>query len=207
MTNKERYKQAFSALHTSGQISLEVDDMVKIHKKHKTNAAIAAALALAVIVGGSGTAYAADIGGIQEKVSLWLYGTVTEVEVAENADGGYTFTYEQDGEVKEMGVGGVSMDALGNETWVSADELAEEMNQWAEIEADEDGRVWCYYYDQKIDITDLFDEDGICRVILSHNGELSYLKVTKGEYGGYPYRQSGEPEDAKESYLYLEVED
>ena len=35
MTNRERYKQAFSALQTSGKISLEVEDMAKLQKKHK----------------------------------------------------------------------------------------------------------------------------------------------------------------------------
>ena len=39
MTNRERYKQAFSALQTSGKISLEVEDMAKLQKKHKKNIA------------------------------------------------------------------------------------------------------------------------------------------------------------------------
>ena len=51
MTNRERYKQAFSALHPSGRLSLEVEEMAHIQKKHKTNMAIAAAIACAVIIG------------------------------------------------------------------------------------------------------------------------------------------------------------
>ena len=55
MTNRERYKQAFSALQTSGKISLEVEDMAKLQKKHKKNIAAAAAVACAAFIGVSGT--------------------------------------------------------------------------------------------------------------------------------------------------------
>lgn len=200
MNNKERYKQAFSALHPSVQLSLEAEKMVKIQKKHKINMAIAAAIICIVIIGGSGTAYAADIGGIREKISMWLYGAQTEVNVTDNGDGGYTFIYEHDGEIKEMGAGGISIDENGNETWLSADELAEDMSQHADVVADETGKVWVYYYDQQIDITDRFDQDGICRIMLSHDGATSYLKVIRKEDGSYHYSQSGEPEDDKELY-------
>lgn len=65
MTNKERYKQVFSTLHSSGQFTLEVEEMKQIQKKHRKNMAVAAAVACAVVIGAGGTAYAADIGGIQ----------------------------------------------------------------------------------------------------------------------------------------------
>lgn len=35
MTNKERYQQAFSALPSSRQLHLEVEEMAQIQKKHK----------------------------------------------------------------------------------------------------------------------------------------------------------------------------
>lgn len=201
MNNKERYKQAFSALRPSNQLSLEAEEMAKIQKKHKINMAIAAAIIGIVIIGGSGTAYAADIGGIREKISMWLYGSEKDVMVTDNGDGGYTFTYEQDGEIKEMGAGGVSIDDNGNETWLSADELAADMNEHADVFADDNGKVWVYYYDQQIDITDQFDQDGICRIKLSHDGVISYLKVIRDEDGSYPYSQRNEPEDNAEWYL------
>lgn len=93
MTNKERYKQAFSALRPSRQISLEVEEMARIEKKHRTNMAVAAAIACAVILGGSGTVYAADIGGIRQKLSMWIHGTQTDVMVTDNGGIGYTFTH------------------------------------------------------------------------------------------------------------------
>lgn len=200
MTNKERYKQAFSALRPSVQLSWEAEEMNKIQKRHKVNVAIAAAIICAVVVGGSGTAYAADLGGIREKISMWLYGTQKEVEVTENGSGGYTFTYEHDGEIMEMGAGGVSIDENGNETWLSADELIADRNERADIIPDDNGRVWVYYYDQQIDITDRFDDDGICRIVLSHNGNTVYLKVTSESDGSYASSQCNEPEEAKELY-------
>lgn len=35
MTNKERYKQAFSALQSSQKLSLEVEEMAEFQKKRK----------------------------------------------------------------------------------------------------------------------------------------------------------------------------
>ena len=37
MTNKERYKQAFSALQSSQKLSLEVEEMAEFQKKRKKN--------------------------------------------------------------------------------------------------------------------------------------------------------------------------
>lgn len=193
MTNRERYKQAFSALHSSGQFSLEVEDMEQIQKRHRKNMAAAAVIACAVVIGTGGTAYAADIGGIQQKISMWLHGEPTQVDVTENTpngSGGYTFTYTRDGETNSFGGGGVSIDANGNETWLSADEVAEGMNRSADIGVDEDGKVWIYYYDQKVEITDSFDEKGICSLTLTHGDEAIHLEITKDEDGGYSFTQT-----------------
>lgn len=202
MTNKERYKQAFSALHPSGRLSLEVEEMAYIQKKHKTNMTIAAAIACAVIIGGSGTVYAADIGGIQEKLSLWLYGEKTQVDVAESSDNGYVFTYEHDGNTETIGGGGVAIGIDGTETWMTAGEVAEEMNRSASVRADETGRVWVYYYSQKSDITELFHENS-CLISLSHDDKPVYLEITKEEDGFYSYSQSSEPEYDIESYTFV----
>ncbi len=172
MTNKERYKQAFSTLHSSGQFTLEVEEMKQIQKKHRKNMAVAAAVACAVAIGAGGTAYAADIGGIQQKISIWIRGEQTEVHVTENGEngsGGYTFTYSQEGGTKEISGGGVSLD--------------------------DSGRVWVYYYDQKVEITDAFDESGVCSLTLTHDDETVYLETTKHEDGRYSYEQTSIPGD------------
>ena len=201
MTNRERYKQAFSVLQSSRQFELEVEEMEQLKKKHRKNIAAAAAIAFAIVIGGSGTVYAADIGGIQEKISMWLYGTKTEVVVTENGDGGYIFSYEQDGEMKLIGGGGVSFDANGNETWLSADEVAAWMSKSANIDVDEDGKVWIYFYDQKIEITDSFDENGVYNLTLSHEDRSVYLEITKNEDGGYSFTQTEiSAEDSSQTY-------
>lgn len=203
MTNKERYKQAFSALQTFGKKSLEVADMAMIQKKHRKNIAAAAAAMCAAFIGVSGTVYAADIGGIQEKVSIWVYGKEEKVVITENGDGGYTLRYGGDGDNQGVTVfGGVAIgeDANGNasERWLSADEIVVSINQTANVAEDADGRVWVYYYDQKADVTDLFDKEGICKVSLTHEGQTIYLEIERGEDGAYPYSQTNDlPKDSE----------
>lgn len=202
MTNKERYKQAFSALQTSGKKSLEVTDMAMIQKKHRKNIAAAAAMC-AAFIGVSGTVYAADIGGIQEKVSIWMYGREEEVVITGNGDGSFTLHYDCDDDNQgAMGFGGVAIgeDANGNasERWLSADEIVVSINQTANVEEDADGRVWVYYYDQKADVTDLFDEEGICKVSLTYEGQTVYLEIERGEASDYAYSQMKDlPEDSE----------
>ena len=72
MTNREKYKQAFSVLQTSGEISLEVENMAIMNKKAKLKAAAAVISTCLIVAGGSGIAYAADIGGIQRTIELWF---------------------------------------------------------------------------------------------------------------------------------------
>lgn len=64
MTNREKYKQAFSVLHASDPIILEEKTMEKRNLKFHLRPALAAAMAAALLVGGMGAAYAADVGGI-----------------------------------------------------------------------------------------------------------------------------------------------
>lgn len=77
MTNKERYKQAFSVLHTSDQFSVEVENMSRLNKKHNMKVAAAALAGCILLAGGTGSAYAANVGGIQRTVQVWLHGDQT----------------------------------------------------------------------------------------------------------------------------------
>lgn len=205
MTNKEKYKQAFSVLHTSGKKTWEVEKMIQIQKKHKANIAVAAAVTCAILIGVSGTAYAADLGGIREKLALWIHGQETEVDISYEK-GSYTYTYEQDGETHVKGGGGVNIDENGAETPISAEELFAYLNEYAEVETDEDGTIWVYYYEQQINISDLFDENGFCRIALSHEGETVYLEVELEQDGGYCYsqRNSNIPEEEKALYTVID---
>lgn len=202
MTNRERYKQAFSALQTSGKRVLEVEDMVNMQKKHRKKIASAAAAICAAFIGVSGTVYAADIGGIQQKVRVWMYGKEEEVVITGKGDGSYLLHYDGD-EQGGIVFGGVAIgeDENGNttESWLSPDELVISLNQSVDIAKDTDGRIWIYYYDQKADITDLFDEEGICKVQLTHEKETVYLEIEQEKDGNYAYSKTNEaPADSTE---------
>ena len=71
MTNGEKYKKAFSVLQTSKGSLQEVENMAKLQKRTKMKTAVAV-IAGCIILGGTGTAYAANVGGIQRTVQIWL---------------------------------------------------------------------------------------------------------------------------------------
>lgn len=176
MTNKEKYKQAFSALHPSGKLSLEVEDMMKINKKAKFRAAAAAAAACILLAGGGSIAYAADVGGIQRTVQLWIHGDQTDANFEYDVKGSYQMTYQsEDGELEERAGGGVAIGEDGSERPLSERELLDYLNG-PEVEYKEDGTVWVYYYDQKIEVTDRFQDD-ICYVKVSNGDETLYMTI------------------------------
>lgn len=176
MTNKEKYKQAFSGLHPLEPISLEVTQMVKMQKKHKFQVA-AAILTAFILVGGTGTVYAANVGGIQRTIQLWIHGDQTDATLAVKEDGSYNLNYsDENGNTVEQGGGGVAFDADGTERPLTEDEIMEQINM-PEVEYEEDGSVWVYYENQKIEITDKFDNDKICYVKIKGKEKTLYLTV------------------------------
>lgn len=176
MTNKEKYKQAFSGLHPLEPISLEVTQMVKMHKKHKFQVA-AAILTAFILVGGTGTVYAANVGGIQRTIQLWIHGDQTDATLDVKEDGSYNLNYsDENGNTVEQGGCGVAFDADGTERPLTEDEIMEQINM-PEVEYEEDGSVWVYYENQKIEITDKFDNDKICYVKIKGKEKTLYLTV------------------------------
>lgn len=176
MTNKEKYKQAFSGLHPLEPISLEVEQMVKIQKKHKFQVA-AAILTAFILVGGTGTVYAANVGGIQRTIQLWIHGDQTDATLDVKEDGSYSLNYsDENGKEVEQGGGGVAFDANGTERPLTEEEIMEQINM-PEVEYEEDGSVWVYYENQKIEITDKFDNDKVCYVKIKGKEKTLYLTV------------------------------
>ena len=154
MTNKEKYKQAFSVLKASDDLSWEVEKMAKLNKKRTMKTAVAAAaIALCVVAGGSTTAYAMNVGNIQRQVQIWLKGDQTDAVMTIQTDG-----------------------AFGEERPLTEEEIMEHLNE-PEVVYEEDGSAWIYLYDQKMEITDKFDEDGICRVEVQHEDLTYYMTV------------------------------
>ena len=177
MTNKEKYKQAFSVLHTSDISEGEVKYMAKLRKQQKMKLA-AAAIAVCVIVGGTGTAYAANVGGIQRTIQLWMHGDQTSATFDFNADdGSYNLEYQDEsGKTVSQGGGGGARGPNGSERPLTEEELMEELNA-PDVEYLDDGSVWVYYKNQKIEITDKFDKDNVCYVKIENGNETIYMTV------------------------------
>ena len=176
MTNKEKYKQAFSGLQTSGLSEMEVRKMAALKKKQMTKAVAAAAAIGVLMIGGTGTAYAMNIGGIQRTIQLWWHGDQTDATLEFTPDGEYSIYLAKDTENPVMGGGGVSFDSDGTERPLTEEEIVEHLDA-PDVEYEQDGTVWVYYHNQKTEITDKFDEDGVCYVKLVDGEDISYLTV------------------------------
>lgn len=185
MTNKEKYKQAFSAIHISDDFSLEVNKMGTTGKGRKLNRLVVSIAVCVLIIGSAAIAYAADVGGVQRIIQLWRNGEQTDVTVEFDGNGNYEMNYvDENGNEKHQGGGGVAIDFWGNERPLTQEELMEEMNS-PEVHNKDDGTVWVYWYDQKVEITDKF-ENGVCYVKLVNGKETLYLTVTENGYSASP---------------------
>lgn len=97
--------------------------------------------------------------------------------------------------------GGVSFNTDGSETWLTAGELAEQISSSATVAKDADGKVWVYYYDQKQDITDLFAENNICHITMTHEGKTIYLTIAENGNGGYSLTQTDDTPEMETSTI------
>ena len=198
MTNKEKYKEAFSVLHASDDISLEVEKMQK-NKRNSRRKQVIAACACVAIVAGSMTAYATDLGGIQTRIHGWIHGEQRVVDVTGETDGSYTFTWTEDGTTQEASGGGVSMDASGEQTVLSADEVLESFS--TSVETDDDGTIWLYYESHKVDITEyLSGSSKSCKVAIKDNGTTTYFDIKSNGSGGYSLARSDSPQGSADAY-------
>lgn len=196
MTDKERYQRAFKALHASDKIYWEADKMME--RKNKIMKKVVAAGAAIVLVSGSMTAaYAADIGGIQQKLTMWFHGEQTEVTAREHGENSYKYTFtDEEGKKQEFVAGGVTIDDSGNEHPISAQEILDDFTD--RISASDNGKIYLFYFDkqQKIDITDLFGNEDVCRVAVKDGNKIAYFKIFGVEDG---YEKTFEkPEDAQD---------
>ena len=174
MTDKERYKRTFSRLRTS-RLEFTEEMMMNKTKIMPVRRLVSLCAAALMIVAMASVAYAADVGGIRRTVQIWIRGDQTNA-VMEVKDGRYSLSYEdENGNSRVMGGGGVAMDAFGRERPLTEEELLEELNS-PEVARLEDGSVWVYYRDQKMEITDKF-ENGVCYVQLKDGEKTLYLTV------------------------------
>lgn len=184
MSNREQYKKAFSVLQTSGDFALEDEKMAKLKKKAMLRTFAAAAAACLLILGGSGTAYAANVGGIQRIIQLWMHGDQTDVTIDFDGLGNYTMEYtDADGNTREAGGGGVAIEEDGTERALTEEELISHLFWEVEVSYTDDGKIMLYFQEQAVDITDKFEND-ICYVFLNGTDVSLYVTVRK-DGGGF----------------------
>lgn len=214
MTNRERYKRAFSGLHASGEM-MEVASMKKI-KIMPIRRLVAVAAAALLIAAMATVAYANDVGGIQTTIQILLKdGTllnVTDIREITLDDGTVVKSayFETTGDEFEgtdveceVTYNGEPQTVHGYITYIpdgefmetdgEVDSAAMPSVEAAEVEYRDDGTVWVHYNDRDIEITDLF-EDGVCHLELENeqfeteDGEATkstYLTIQYGEGEGF----------------------
>ena len=180
MTEKERFQRAFMPLHASPDTMTEVMKMTERKTKRPAlRRAATIGLAAALVLALGSVAYASDLGGIQRTVQLWIKGDQTDAVMTID-QGHYTIDYtDKDGTEHEMGGGGVAIEDDGTERALTEEELFEHLNQ-PEVEESEDGTVTVYYLDQSLDVTDKFNEDGVCYVQLEGGKKTIYMTIKRG---------------------------
>lgn len=185
MTNKEKYQRAFSVLHASGDCVMEVTSMNRTTRRYIPRLAAACMAAVLVL---STVAYAADIGGIQRTIQLWFRGEQTDA-VLEIREGEYTLGFEDAaGNTHEIQGGGVAIELDGQERPLTEEEILEHLAM-PEVEYRDDGSVWVYHQSQKLEITDMFDENGVCYVLLKDGNDDRYMTVKRdGGYATSPHK-------------------
>lgn len=180
MTEKEKFQRAFTPLHASPDTMTEVMKMTERKTKRPAlRRAATIGLAAALVLALGSVAYASDLGGIQRTVQLWLNGEMTDATLTVK-NGHYTVNYtDSEGNERERSGGGVAFEPDGTERVLTEEELLADIN-CPEVTYREDGTVTVYYLDQKLDVTDKFDEDGVCYVQLEGGEKTIYMTIKRG---------------------------
>jgi len=168
MTNHEEYKKAFRHVQPSREITMEDLEMNKKAYVRGKILTIVGSVAGAVILSG-GVCYAANVGGIQETVQLWLHGNQVEATIESEEDGAFTVTYEDEEGIHEFGGGGMAEDENGEMRPLSMEEYIEYLqNESVDVELKEDGSYWLYGGGAAVNITDMFN---ICETSIEVDGK------------------------------------
>lgn len=173
MTNKEKYKKSFAALHTSAELLLEVKSMENKKKMIPRWAVACAAVVMTLSL--SLGVYAADIGGIQKIIQVWLCGEQTDL-VLEWTKNGYIVTRE--GEDEPYMSDFITKDNNGDPRLMTEEEVIEYLKK-PNVEYYDDGSAWLYYEDQRIEITDQFDANGVCRITVRGSDRMLDITVNQ----------------------------
>lgn len=187
MIDKQQYQRTFGVLHASGDF-LKEDVTMKAIKRFSPRRVVFLCAAIIFILGMAQVCYAADVGGIQRIIQIWIHGDQTNA-VMDIQNGQYTLHYQDaDGTSHQRGGGGVAFEPDGSERPLTEEEIMAHLDM-PEVEYHEDGTVWVYYRNHVMEITDQFNPDGICFVQLKDGDEVLYL--TAKYQNGYAISPSG----------------
>ena len=186
MTNHERYQRAFSTLQPSRAWNLEEPKMKQ--KRYLPRFVLVAAVVV-LVMALMATAYAANVGGIQRTIQVWMHGEQTQV-VLDVQNGEYTMTYtDENGEEHQQMGGGKAFDIFGRERQLTEQELMDHIDM-PDVEYLDDGTVWIYYHGSATEITDRF-EDGVCYVQVQDGAKTLYVTVKYDN--GYGFSENKYP--------------
>ena len=191
MTDKEKIHKTFEKMHASPDILTEVLNMTtnntkSIRRKQTMYKVAVAAFVCMIVLGTGSAAYAMNLGGIQRKIQIWIEGDQTDA-ILNISEKSYSLDYKDaNGETVHRAGGGIAFDADGNEIPLTEEELLQIIHA-PEVTYEEDGSVWVYYYDQKMEITDRFKND-ICNILLQRGDEKFYMTIKY--QGGYSYSRN-----------------
>ena len=141
--------------------------------------ALAVCAAAAMMMCLACVAYAAEVGGIPRNIQIWVDGDRTSA-VLDIRGSSYTLTYEDsDGVSHQMSGGGVAFENDGTERPLTEEEIIRELNS-PDVEYRDDGSVWLCCRGEETEITDRFDEKGVCYVQIETNEGPLYVTVKYG---------------------------
>ena len=150
MTEKERFQRAFAPLHASPDTMTEVMKMTEQKTKRPALRRAATLGLAAALVLALGSVAYASDLGGIQRTVQLWLNGEMTDATLTVKNGHYTVNYT---------------DSEGNER---------------EVEEREDGTVMVYYLDQKLDVTDKFDEDGVCYVQLEGGEKTIYMTIKRG---------------------------
>lgn len=182
MKNAEKIKRAFDALQPSRDFSMEVEEMTA--KKRPLSKALASVcVAAALVIAGATAAYAADLAGFRQALSLWIQGEQRNGVMEQVGEGEFVFIDEDGRENIYRG----TIDDGSGERPMTMDEMLhnEEMEAHPFFEEKENGSVWMYYKEQKVDITEQFENGNTAFVTLDDGGKTLYFTVRWEEDGSF----------------------
>lgn len=186
MIDKQQYQRTFGLLHASAFHLKEEQLTMRKTNYFTVRKAVILCAAVILVVSMATVCYAADVVGIQRIVQIWTRGDQTSA-VMDLENGSYTISWQDaDGVSHEMGGGGIAIELDGSERPLTQEELLEQLNS-PEVEYREDGSVWIYYRNQTMEITDRFNQDGVCFVQLKDGAKTLYVTVKyKNGYASSP---------------------